>query len=62
MLSALSQCETAMDKSYLVHSMNIKEQENYDMLNSKIGKILIIFEYVIITPNFFFREMIQGCA
>jgi len=37
MLAILAQCETTMRKSIEVHNMNLKEQENYESLNERIG-------------------------
>ncbi|XP_013414672.1 THO complex subunit 7 homolog [Lingula anatina] len=36
MLATLSQCEMAMEKSVIVHRMNLKEQENYQGQNKRI--------------------------
>ena len=41
MLAVLAQCETTMKKSVEVYNMNLKEQENYERLNERIGKCLI---------------------
>jgi len=41
MLAILAQCETTMTKSVEVYNMNLREQENYEGLNEKIGKWLI---------------------
>ena len=38
MLAVLAQCETTMMKSVEVYNMNLKEQENYERLNERIGK------------------------
>jgi len=43
MLAVLAQCETTMMKSVEVHNMNVKEQENYERLNERIGKYLIFY-------------------
>jgi len=40
MLAILAQCETTMTKSVEVYKMNLKEQENYESLNERIGKCL----------------------
>ena len=42
MLAVLAQCETTMKKSVEVYNMNLKEQENYERLNEKIGKWLTV--------------------
>lgn len=39
MLAILAQCETTMKKSVEVYNMNLKEQENYESLNDRIGKL-----------------------
>jgi len=41
MLAILAQCETTMMKSVEVYNMNLKEQENYERLNERIGRWLI---------------------
>jgi len=41
MLAVLAQCETTMMKSVEVYNMNLKEQENYERLNERIGEWLI---------------------
>ncbi|KAK2146538.1 hypothetical protein LSH36_601g01024 [Paralvinella palmiformis] len=38
MFSTLAQCEFSMEKSYLVHQMNIEEQNKYEELQSEIDK------------------------
>jgi len=38
MLAVLAQCETTMMKSVEVYNMNLKEQENYERLNERIGE------------------------
>jgi len=43
MLAVLAQCETTMMKSVEVYNMNVKEQENYERLNERIGKYLIFY-------------------
>jgi len=41
MLAILAQCETTMKKSVEVYNMNVKEQENYESLNERIGKLTL---------------------
>jgi len=43
MLAILAQCETTMIKSVEVYNMNLKEQENYEHLNERIGKYVAYF-------------------
>ena len=39
MLAQLAQSELAMEKSLMVHDMNVQEQANYQKLNREIGKL-----------------------
>ncbi|CAD5123031.1 DgyrCDS11414 [Dimorphilus gyrociliatus] len=41
-LCQLSQCRNAMEKTQLVHEMNLLEQENYENLNSEIEQAIML--------------------
>ena len=41
MLSQVVQCEHAMEKSVLIHNMNLKDKESYEKLAHEIGRFSI---------------------
>jgi len=52
MLAILAQCETTMAKSVEVYNMNLKEQENYESLNERIGNGLV-FQFAVLSEMWF---------